>query len=169
MRPIPGARRGGTLASMNTFLIATGFGLAVLIVLVVVLRPRATAHGMTAAPMPSSVLLDPISLDGVLAALLERDTGAFVIIEHEGSRDFVQFSGSVDEPLTLDLPLASLHESKAAVARQTLSAMPGFSEHDVAFNAVFGRDTRAAAEAAVHVLRTVHGLQPGERLRVQHD
>jgi len=82
-----------------------------------------------------------------LEALLTR-SGGFVIAQ-EASGRFVQFAGGVGEPLLLDVPNLSgpeLARAGGAFAGQPFSVNEW--EGKSSFNLSFGRDARAAAEAA---------------------
>jgi hypothetical protein len=50
------------------------------------------------------------TVEEALDRLLGRGEGAFVVFEDLASGKFVQFSGSIDEPLLLDLPLQELSD-----------------------------------------------------------
>ena len=60
-----------------------------------------------------------------LSGLLGRLQGAFLILEEPDSGKFVQFAGSREEPLMLDLPCQALSEKEAENARVF------FEEHGV--------------------------------------
>ena len=55
-----------------------------------------------------------VTVREALSRLLTRPSGAFVIIEEPRSGKFVQFAGSKDEPLLLDLPSQTLSPDEMA-------------------------------------------------------
>ena len=66
-----------------------------------------------------------------LTRLLTRPSGAFVIIEDPQSGKFVQFAGSKDEPLLLDLPSQTLSPDEMTKAKAVFAEFgyPGPETH----------------------------------------
>lgn len=111
-------------------------------------------------------------IQSALAALLNRENDdAFVVIEHEASGKFVQFSGSASEMLLLDLPAQTLSEQEFYRAvdffRQIGVTGEEFSVLDQPGGRVVGqqfsfnvsyRSPEEAARTAVSIFRDVYQL-----------
>ena len=112
-----------------------------------------------------------------LLALLKRSNpDAFVIFEEKFSHKFVQFAGSITEPLLFDLPATTLDEEEMARARALFRelGLPDAEEHTlytdqtlrevadtmVVFNVELGRDIRRAVELTCVVFDRVYKFPP---------
>ena len=119
-----------------------------------------------------------------LTRLLTRPSGAFVIIAEPQSGKFVQFAGSEDEPLLLDLPLQTLSPDemmrvKAVFAELGYSGPETYQTEEypggppageqTSMNVKFGTDVDKAAELAVAVLHRVYGLDAHTKLRLTEE
>ena len=114
-----------------------------------------------------------------LTRLLTRPVGAFVIIKEPQTGKFVQFAGSKDEPLLLDLPSLSPDE----IARvKALCAELGYPDPETyetpeypggppsdELMLKFGTDVDKAAEAAVAVLHQVYGFDEQTKLKLTEE
>jgi hypothetical protein len=59
----------------------------------------------------------------VLERLIERDSGAFVVVDVKGASRFVQFAGSRDDPLIIDVPSEQLSAEETERARLLFEAL----------------------------------------------
>ncbi|MHC4180737.1 MAG: TY-Chap domain-containing protein [Planctomycetota bacterium] len=106
-----------------------------------------------------------------LADLLNRSSDdAFVIIEEKRTGKFVQFAGSTDGPLLLDLPTQTLTQAEQDRAQELFVSLgtPGLEKWAVTdhtgapagtqagFQMEFGRDPDAAAAVAMRVFHEVY-------------
>ncbi len=113
-------------------------------------------------------------IDKALSKLLQRPYGAYVIIEEPATGKFIQFSGSVTEPLFFDLPQQTLNLDEFEKARILFAEM-GYlgpesfaiyetvggraTEIQTSFNRSFGDDIVKARELAIAVLHNVFGFE----------
>ena len=67
---------------------------------------------------------------GALISLLKRPAEAFVIFEEPKSGKFVQFAGSIEEPLLLDLPIQTLSPAEIEKAKTIFGEM-GYSGPEI--------------------------------------
>jgi len=119
-----------------------------------------------------------------LTNLRKRPTGAFVIIEEPKSGKFIQFSGSIDEPLLLDLPAQALSPDELNKAKRVfkefgysgpetyqLQEYPGGppAGEQTSFMVKFGSDIDRATQFSVVVLYQVYGLDESTRLKLTED
>ena len=114
-----------------------------------------------------------------LTRLLTRPLGAFVIIEEPQSGKFVQFAGSKDEPLLLDLPSQALSPDEMTKVKSVFAELgyPDPETYETAWypgelpNILvrFGTDVDKAAEAAVAVLHRVYGLDEHTKLKLTEE
>jgi hypothetical protein len=109
--------------------------------------------------------------EALSSLLVRRSDEAFVIIEHQESKKFVQFTGSATEQLFLDLPSQTLSELEFYKAVQVFREMGVIGdEHSVfdgpggrvvgqqfSFNAVF-RSVAEATETVERIFATVYGF-----------
>jgi hypothetical protein len=100
-----------------------------------------------------------------LQEMLRRNDSPFAIIEHGPSQKFVQFAGSAQEPLTLDLPAQSLTPSERARAQQLFASLGGMTTES-GFQLDAGRDAQEAARVALRVFREVFQLPEDAELTV---
>ncbi len=109
-----------------------------------------------------------------LTRLLTQPLGAFVIIEEPLSGKFVQFGGSKDEPLWLDLPSQTLSPDEMTRAKAVFAEF-GYAgaevDHDPAgqdtnFIVKFGTDVDKATELAVAVLHRVYKFGDDTKLKL---
>lgn len=106
-----------------------------------------------------------------LTVLLNRSgDDAFVIIEEKRTGKFVQFAGSTDQPLLLDLPTQTLSQAEQDRAQELFVSLgaPGLEKWAVTdhagapagtqagFQMEFGRDPDAAAVVAMRVFTEVY-------------
>lgn len=130
---------------------------------------------------------NPTHFDTIKAAIvrmLERPEGAFLIVEEPDSGKFVQFVGSRDEPLLLDLPLQTLSPEEATKARAVFvelgypDAIPAQGDPDAGDPAnsqwqsatvSFGDDVDGAAKLAVAVLHDVYGFDETVKLELTEE
>ncbi|MCC6909206.1 MAG: hypothetical protein IT430_14790 [Phycisphaerales bacterium] len=111
---------------------------------------------------PAPAVGDATEISASLGRLLGRSTATddcFVIIKEKSSDKFVQFSGSVEEPLLLNLPAQSLsaaERGRAEALFKTLDAQADLIEDSFYVN--FDRDATAASAAAIAVFREVYQL-----------
>ena len=115
-------------------------------------------------------------IDNALTHLLRRPYGAYVIIEEPATGKYIQFSGSVSEPLFFDLPRQTLNLDEFEKARDLFAEMgyPGpetFAVYDsmggqarelqTSFTLSFGQDVVNARKLAIAVLHQVFGCKVG--------
>jgi tetratricopeptide (TPR) repeat protein len=108
-----------------------------------------------------------------LSALLQRDNAdAFIIFEEKETGKFIQFAGSKNEDLLLDLPSQTLSREEMARAKVLFEELgsSGPEKHamytdksleviariQTSFNMNFGRDFRRAAEVTLAVFERVY-------------
>lgn len=119
-----------------------------------------------------------------LTHLLNRPSGAFVIIEEPKSGKFIQFAGSVDEPLLLDLPVKTLSPDEMDKAKKVFAEFgytgpetyqlqeypggPQAGEH-TSFMVKFGSDIDRAAQFTVVVLHQIYRLDDSSRLKLTEE
>ena len=119
-----------------------------------------------------------------LKRLLKRPAGAILIIEEPRSKKFVQFAGSRDEPLLLDLPAEPLSPEELRKAKALFAEMgyPGPETYQVlespggppagkqtSFHVKFGTDVDKATELAVAVLHRVYGFGEDVELKLTEE
>ena len=119
-----------------------------------------------------------------LANLLKRPSGAFVIIEEPKSGKFIQFAGSVDEPILLDLPAQVLSPDEMDKAKRVftefgysgpetyqLQEYPGGppAGEQTSFMVKFGSDVDQATQFSVAVLYQIFGLNDSTRLKLTEE
>ena len=124
------------------------------------------------------------TIRAALTRLLERPYGAFTIVEHVPSGKFVQFAGSEDAPLLLDLPLQALSAAELDRAKAVFAAFghpgpvtlqaeqyPGGppAGEQTGFMVEFGTDVEAATELAVAVLHRIYGLGEDAKLTLTEE
>lgn len=132
--------------------------------------------------MPSQTHFDTIK--AALTRLLERPEGAFLIVEESESGRFVQFAGSRDEPLMLDLPLQTLAAEEVTKAKAVFAELgypgaipaPGDSDAGAAAGGAwqsatvpFDDDVDGAAKLAVAVLHRVYGFDETAKLELTEE
>jgi len=117
-------------------------------------------------------------IHAALRDLLTRKRGAFVIIEEQQSGKFVQFAGSTEKPLLLDLPTQTLSQAEKERAKKLFVSLggAGLEEWEVTdlsgapagtqagFQMEFGRDPDAATAVALRVLKEVYGFPENVQL-----
>ncbi len=131
--------------------------------------------------MPKPLGISPESADGIhltqiaqaLNRMLQRtNEDAFVIFEERTDRKFVQFAGSADSPLLIDLPSQTLspQEMQRAIALFSSCGAVGPDIHSlytdkttkvvagqqVSFNLELGKDVQLAAHIALTVFQQVY-------------
>lgn len=84
-------------------------------------------------------------------SLGERD--CYVIIEEPDSGIIVQFSGSTDEPLLLNLPFGQFTSEQRTKVAKTLSEFGSLDRDDDIMYLSLERDAEKGAEATVAILR----------------
>ena len=119
-----------------------------------------------------------------LVRLLSRPSGAFVIIEDARSGKFVQFAGSKEEPLLLDLPSQTLSPDEMTKAKAVFSDLgyPGPETYETqefpggppageetSFMVKFEQDVDKATELAVAILHRVYGLDENAKLKLTEE
>lgn len=114
-----------------------------------------------------------------LRALLNRSNpDSFVVFEEHASGKFLQFVGSSEEPLLLDLPTVGLTPDERRRATALFRELSGggqtFSEPDDAdefpgYQHESGRDADAAAELAMRVFREVYLLPEAFPMQVEEN
>ena len=125
-------------------------------------------------------------ITNALTALLQRrNSDAFVILEEKSTGKFVQFAGSSEEPLLLDLPFQALTKQEI---KKAISALKEFGagspqEYDVytdenmetvagrqtSLQAYFGQDTYRAAQASMTIFEQVYGLPRNFALNIEEN
>jgi len=123
----------------------------------------------------------PIVVREALERLLQRPTGAYLIIEDVKSGKFVQFSGSIDEPLLLDLPSQTLSSGEMMQAKALFTKLgyPGPETYQLqkypgglpageqtSFMVNFGKDIENATELTLIVFHQVYGLEHNAKLNI---
>jgi hypothetical protein len=113
------------------------------------------------------------AIRNALIRLLERPSGAYLIIQEPKTGKFVQFSGSSEEPLYLDLPIQTLSTEEFGTAEKLFKALdlPGPETYQLyeypggppasmqtSFNVTFGRDTKNAMALTVGIFQLVYGV-----------
>ncbi len=88
---------------------------------------------------------------------LSGPQGGFVIFEEKSTGKFVQFAGSSQEPLILDLPWQTLSEDEKVRAR-TVLAPHGGTEGEHGFQLNLDRDADRAAQITMEVFRDVYQI-----------
>jgi hypothetical protein len=119
-----------------------------------------------------------------LIRLLTRPSGAFLIIEEPQSGKFIQFAGSRDELLLLDLPSQTLSPDEMMKARAVFAELgyPGPETYQTqeypggpptgeqtSFNVNFGTDIYKAVELTVAVLQRVYSLDENAPLQLTEE
>lgn len=109
-----------------------------------------------------------------LKSLLNRDAeDAFVIFEEINSQKFIQFAGSINEPLFLDLPIQTLSPNELVVAKKLFAEygcelsgynIPDWYEGDIpdgqeGFQMDIGYDIEKAVEISMGVFLKVFGFE----------
>ena len=132
---------------------------------------------------------DPSNLSRVrdsLSALLQRSNqDAFVIFEEKKTGKFVQFAGSRNEDLLLDLPnqaLTELEASKAKVVLRDWGASDPqeyvvFTDEDmdtvagrqISFQINFGRNVSQAAQACLAIFERVYDFPADFELLIEEN
>ena len=107
------------------------------------------------------------------ALLNRRNDDAFVIFEERDSGKFVQFAGSADQPLLLDLPsqaLSAEEQQRAALLFAQLGSADATSAdlydrpggqvvgRQISYQLVFGQDCDRAAEVTSRIFKEVYRL-----------
>jgi hypothetical protein len=122
-------------------------------------------------------------IKAVLSELLCQpdDDWPFVLIEHNPSKKFVQFAGSVTRPLVLDLPWQTLSEAefyravayfrKMGVAGEEEDMLDAPSGRKVGkqftFQMIFSDDVEGAIAAALPIFQEVYQFPGGCELLVK--
>ncbi len=163
---------------MKILLIIAVVGIVVVVVLVIGSR---TSKRSSTGPYIGS---NREVVRAALVRLITRPLGSFVIIEDVQSGKFVQFAGSNEEPLLLDLPSQTLspEEMKKATAvflemgyagpeTYQTQAFPGGppSGEQTSFTVKFERDVDKATELGVAILHRVYGLDENARLELTEE
>lgn len=119
-----------------------------------------------------------------LVRLLSRPSGAFLIVEDVRSSKFVQFAGSKEEPLLLDLPSQTLSPDEMTKAKVVFSDLgySGPETHETrefpggppageqtSFMVKFERDIDKATALAVAILDLVYGLDENAKLKLTEE
>jgi hypothetical protein len=108
-------------------------------------------------------------IEAALNRLLASEEGAFVIFDDRASGKFVQFAGSRDEPLVLDLPVQQLSAAELERAKILFRDLGiGYEEWPVfdkpggqeigaqgGFQLELGQDTRRGADLTLRVFTEV--------------
>ena len=90
----------------------------------------------------------------------------FAIIESAPSGKFVQFTGSAEDPLVLDLPVKTLSPEELARA-QALFRELGGSASENGFQLTLARDSDEGARVALRVIREVYSLPDNADITVR--
>jgi len=124
------------------------------------------------------------SIRAALRRLLSRPPGAFLIIEDSRSGKFVQFAGSQEDPLVLDLPCQTLSPEETTKAKAVFSDLgyPGPTTYQTqqfpggppageqtSFMVTFEQDVGKATELAVAILHRVYGLDEKATLKLTEE
>jgi hypothetical protein len=121
-------------------------------------------------------------INTALPALLSRhNDDAFVIFEERESGKYVQFAGSVPEPLLPDLPSQALtaeEEQRAALLFSELGSGNATSANlydrplwpvvgrQISYQLAFGQDSGRAAEVTTRIFNEVYHLPPAFALSI---
>ena len=124
-------------------------------------------------------------IEAALQALLQpTNEDAFVIFEDRATGKFVQFTGSAEEPLLLDLPLQALDTAERQRAQDLFRtfSLPGATAADlydkpggtivgqqVSYQLECGKDCTHAAETAMRIFEVVYGLPSAFDLIVEEN
>ena len=124
------------------------------------------------------------ALNRLLTRVILRPSGGFVIIEDAQSGKFVQFAGSEEEPLLLDLPSQTLSPDEMAKAKALFAELgyagpesyqvqesPGGPDdsEQTSFSVKFRQDVDKATELAVAILHRVYGLDGNAKLKLTEE
>lgn len=101
-----------------------------------------------------------------LDEMLQRKEQPFVIVEETTTRKFVQFAGSVNESLLLNLPPQPLSTDESARARMLFAEYDVTVEADDNYYMELDRDPQRGAELAIRVLREVYLFGDEAELRL---
>lgn len=119
-----------------------------------------------------------------LNRLLSRPSGAFVIFQDAQSGKFVQFRGSIEEPLLLDLPSQTLSPDEMTKAKTLFSELgypwpetfqlydyPGGppAGEQTSFQVKFEQDVDKATELSVAVLHRVYEFNENMKLKLTEE
>jgi hypothetical protein len=118
-------------------------------------------------------------VEEALDRLLTRGGDAFVVFEDTASGKFVQFSGSMDEPLLLDLPgqeLSDVELGRAEVFFRDLDvslASDGqggqTSRTEGSFQLLLGQDTKRGADLTLRIFAEVFQLSADLSLSIEEN
>jgi hypothetical protein len=100
-----------------------------------------------------------------LDEMLQREEQPFVIVK-TATGSAVQFTGSVDEPLLLNLPLDWLSEDERARAEALFAEYDITVEADDNYYMELDRDPQRGAELAMRILREVYRFGDEAELRL---
>lgn len=119
-----------------------------------------------------------------LERLLSRPRGAFTIIEETMSGKFVQFAGSKEEPLLLDLPSPTLSSKEMEKAKSVFAEL-GYSGPEThqtqeypggptagevtTFMVKFDQDVDKATELVLAILHRVYGFDENAKLKFKEE
>jgi hypothetical protein len=119
-----------------------------------------------------------------LVRLLSRPSGAFVIIEDARTGKFVQFAGSKEGTLLLDLPSQTLSPDEMTKAKAVFADLgyPGPETYEAqkfpggppageqtSFIVKFGKDVDKATALAVAILDRVYALDENAKLKLTEE
>jgi hypothetical protein len=113
------------------------------------------------------------AVESHLNDMLQRESGAFLVVSLPGNTLLIQFSGSSNEDVVADLPLKWVDDVELKKAREIFLAsgatndqLPGRAATDLfpSLQVAFGRDTEKAAKFTAELLEQVYGVQPEDEL-----
>lgn len=123
-------------------------------------------------------------IENALKQLTKRNSeDAFVIFADKKTDKFIQFAGSVDESLLLDLPTQTLSPQQLKTATEILKNygaglqasplydQPGGNVVDAhfGFNLDFGKEYEAAAKTTFYLMTKVYGLDDDFELEIEEN
>lgn len=133
--------------------------------LAVALMLGGCAKQETTMPSPTPLAAAEARIADALREVVNSSGSPFAIIEHEPSGKFVQFAGSAQESLLLDLPFQPLAPDEKSRAQALFSELGGESG-EYGFQLMLDRDPDKAARAALRVLREVYRLPDDAQLSI---
>jgi hypothetical protein len=104
--------------------------------------------------------------DALRDLLAGTTDGAFVVVEDPDTGKFMQFAGSSDEPLVLDLPRQAMTTEEVTRAERLFAESDKVNSEDGSFQIEFGRDASTAAKLALRVFHDVYLINDSSKLRI---
>lgn len=105
-------------------------------------------------PLPTTT---EAQITAALQEMLGRNDAPFALIEHPPTGKFVQFAGSAQDPLMLDLPAQPLEPDERRRAEQSFASLGG-TQSESGFQLDAGRDAEEATRVTLRVFREVYEL-----------